>query len=342
MRLRRSDPSGPGVRRVRRGKGFSYHTVSGEPVTPEDLERIRALVIPPAWRDVWISPHPNGHIQAVGTDAAGRRQYLYHERWRSARDEEKFERVLALAARLPDVRRRIAADLELPGLPRRRVEAVAVDLLDRGVFRVGGEEYAEENGTRGAATLLREQVTVRGDEMLFDYVAKSGLRRKVRIRDARLAKTVRALRRNARSGSDRLLVYRDGDAYRELRSEDINARFKELADCECSAKDMRTWQGTVLAAVGLAARGRPESERGRKRVRKEVFEEVAAALGNTPTVARDSYVDPRVVRLWESGSTIAAALPRAEKAATDDDRRDVLEQAVIRLLRRKAKLARAA
>ncbi|WP_067658089.1 DNA topoisomerase IB [Nocardia harenae] len=341
MRLRRSDPGGPGLRRVRRGKGFSYHTADGGPASREDIERIRALVIPPAWRDVWISAHPNGHIQAVGTDAAGRKQYLYHERWRSARDEEKFDRVLTLAAELPAVRAQVHADLGLRGLPRRRVEAVAVDLLDRGVFRVGGEEYAEENGTRGVATLLREQVTVSGDAMLFDYTAKSGLRRRVRVTDAELARAVRSLRRS-RADSDRLLVYRQGAAYRELRSDDINARFKELACCECSAKDLRTWQGTVLAAVTFAALGRPESERGRKRVRREVMETVAEALGNTPTVARESYVDPRVVRAWEHGDTIANALPRAERQQDEDARRDILERAVIRLLRDRNRARRAA
>ncbi|MFC8529315.1 DNA topoisomerase IB [Nocardia sp. NPDC057227] len=341
MRLRRSDPGGPGLRRVRRGKGFSYHTADGGQADPADVERIRALVIPPAWKNVWISAHPNGHIQAIGTDAAGRKQYLYHERWRSARDEEKFDRVLTLAAKLPTVRERVHADLGLSGLPRHRVEAVAVDLLDRGVFRVGGEEYAEENGTRGVATLLREQAAVSGDSMLFDYIAKSGVHRRVRVTDARLARAVRSLRRS-RSGSDRLLVYRQGDAYRELHADDINARFKELADCECSAKDLRTWQGTVLAAVTFAALGRPGSERGRKRVRKEVYEAVADALGNTPTVARESYVDPRVVRAWENGDTIAAALPRAERQKDEDARRDILERAVIRLLRDRNRARRAA
>lgn len=334
MRLRRSTIYGPGLTRVRRGRGFSYVTTDGAAVTDDEtLDRIKSLVIPPAWRKVWICPHPNGHVQAVGVDVAGRRQYLYHEQWRKERDEEKFDRVLELAARLPEVRRQVRADLADPGLGKHRAEAVAIELLDRGVFRVGGEEYAEENGTRGVATLLREQVRLSGDEMLFDYPAKGGIRRRVRITEPLVAKAVRALRR-CRSGSPRLLVYRNGTGYRELHAEDINLRFRELACCDCSAKDLRTWQATVLAAADFASAECPTSQRGRKAVAKKVMEDVAAALGNTPTVARNSYVDPRVVTAFENGSTIAAALRRARRAASDDERRELVDRAVIRLLRK--------
>ncbi|MFI6166537.1 DNA topoisomerase IB [Nocardia sp. NPDC051052] len=334
MRLRRSTINGSGLTRVRRGRGFSYTTTDGAAVTDDEtLDRIKALVIPPAWRKVWISPHPNGHVQAVGTDAAGRRQYLYHEQWRRERDEEKFDRVLELAARLPEVRRQVRADLSSKGLSRRRAEAVAIELLDRGVFRVGGEAYAEEHGTRGVATLLRTQVRLSGDEMLFDYPAKGGIRRRVSIREPLVAKTIRALQRCG-SDSPRLLVYRNGSGYRELHADDINLRFKELACCECSAKDLRTWQATVLAAADFASVERPASIRGRKAVVKKVMEDVATALGNTPTVARNSYVDPRVVTAFENGSTIAAALRRARRADSDDARRELVDQAVIRLLRK--------
>ncbi|WP_280316754.1 DNA topoisomerase IB [Nocardia wallacei] len=337
MRLRRSAPYGRGVRRVRRGRGFSYVDDDGAPVLDaETTGRIDDLAIPPAWRKVWICPHPNGHIQAVGVDAAGRRQYLYHEQWRRERDEEKFDRVLDMAAKLPGLREQVSSDLRRTGLVRPRVEAVALGLLDRGVFRVGGEEYAEEHGTRGVATLLREQVRVSGSEMLFDYVAKGGLRRRVRIVEPDLARAVRALRRN-RCPSGRLLVYRDGDRLRELHSDDINARFKELVGNEHSAKDFRTWQATVLAAAALAATELPSSRRRRTSAVREVMTEVAEALGNTPTVARNSYVDPRVIEAWERGETVAAALRRSRRARTDDDRQAAVERAVLRLLRAAAR-----
>ncbi|MGK8522838.1 DNA topoisomerase IB [Nocardia asteroides] len=334
MRLRRSRPYDGGIQRVRRGRGFSYRTAAGEPVRDDaTLERIRALAIPPAWRKVWICPHDNGHLQAVGIDSAGRRQYLYHEQWRRERDEEKFDRVLALAARLPEIRAQVREDLTLRGSARRRVEAVAIDLVDRGVFRVGGEEYAEENGTRGIATLLREQVRVSGERMLFDYVAKGGIRRRVSVRDPLLARAVSALLRS-RTDSDRLLVYRDGGRYGELRADDINQRFRELAGCECSVKDLRTWQATVLAAAALGSIERPSGHRGRKRAVREVMDEVAAALGNTPAVAQASYVDPRVVTAFENGTTVAAALRRARRAGSADGEREIIDSAVIRMLRR--------
>ncbi|MCA2206813.1 DNA topoisomerase IB [Nocardia rosealba] len=336
MRLRRSTPYGPGIRRVTRGRGFSYLTTDGEQVSDEDLlERINGLVIPPAWRKVWICPHANGHIQAVGVDAAGRRQYLYHEQWRRERDEEKFDRVLDLAGRLPPLRDRLTADVRRSGLHRHRVEAVAIGLIDLGVFRVGGEEYAEENGTRGVATLLREQVRVEGEQMLFDYVAKGGLRRRVRIHDADLTRAVASLRRS-RADSPRLLVYRDKNGYRELHADDINARFKALTETDCTVKDLRTWQATVLAAEGFAHAEPPTSERARKRAERAVIAEVAAALGNTPAVARASYIDPRVGESYADGVTISRALDRAARVGTDSERRAIVERAVLRLLRRAA------
>ena len=212
------------------------------------------------------------------------------------------------------------------------MEAVAIGLLDRGVFRIGGEEYAQEHGTRGVATLLRDQVRVSGAEMRFDYVAKGGIRRQVRIVEPELARAVRSLRRN-RSPSGRLLVYREGRQLHELHSSDINARFKALVGDEHSAKDFRTWQATVLAAAGVAATECPSSQRRRNSAVRQVMIEVAEALGNTPTVARDSYVDPRVITEWERGRTIAAAARRARRAPTEDERRSIVERAVLRLLR---------
>jgi DNA topoisomerase I len=337
VRLRRSNVWGKGIGRRRSGRGFRYVDDGGDPVRDaETLDRIRALVIPPAWRDVWICPHPNGHIQAVGTDDAGRRQYLYHTDWRRTRDEEKHRRVVLLARKLPELRTAVSADLAEPGLGRARVLAGALRMLDRGVFRTGGEEYAQESatgpGTRGVATLLRGDVTVRGGEILFHYLAKGGIDRRVRIRDGALAALVTALRRG-RGDDERLLVYRDGQERREVHAEDLNERLRELVGEEFSAKDLRTWHATVLAAVALAGVDQPSSDRARKRVEKAVMEEVAEQLGNTPAVARKSYVDPRVLAAWERGDTIAGAdLPTDPSALADDEIRAAIEKAVVRLL----------
>ncbi|HEY3464117.1 MAG TPA: DNA topoisomerase IB [Amycolatopsis sp.] len=332
-RLRRSDLRGPCIRRIRRGRGFSYRTPDGEPLTDQEtLERIKGLVIPPAWRDVWICPYPNGHIQAVGIDDAGRRQYLYHEQWRRDRDEEKHDRVLAMARRLPEWRASVEADLAGRGLTRKRVLAAALRMLDRGIFRTGGEEYAEENGTHGVATLLRSHAAVRGDECRFCYVAKGGLDREVAIRDPALASVVKSLLRS-RAESERLLVYREGGSWHEVHAADINERFKELAGEDCTAKDLRTWTATVLAAAAFAAADPPTSESARKRAEARVMKEVSQALGNTPAVCRSSYVDPRLVEAYRSERTIAPALKRAGRL-DGDDAREVLEKACARLLSR--------
>jgi len=341
MILRRSVTSTPGIRRVRRGRGFAYIGVDGGAVTATVRARIDALVIPPAWKQVWICPYDNGHIQAYGTDIAGRRQYLYHEQWRAERDEEKHDRVLAMASRLPQWRQQVQDDLVRRGAGRRRAEAVALRLLDRAVFRVGGEEYAEENGTRGVATLLRSHVRISGDVLTFDYPAKGGIRRVVAVGDPDLATAVRALRR-VPSESGRLLTYREGKTVRELHADDINARFKELAGDDCSAKDLRTWNATVLAAAAFAEQEPPDSDRARAHAEAEVMRRVAEELGNTPAVARGSYVDPRVVAAYEQGRTVRAALRRAARCTqrraarskSDDEAREIVERAVIRLLRR--------
>ena len=342
-KLRRSDLGGPGVLRRRRGRGFEYRDATGAPVTdPEALSRIDALAIPPAWRRVWICPWPNGHIQAVGTDAAGRRQYLYHQEWRRARDEEKHDRALALARRLPDLRQAVRADLAQRGLDRDRVLAVALRMLDLGVFRTGGEEYVTRNGSYGLATLLREHVRVRGGVVDCEYTGKSGVRQRVRLTDPELARAVSALLR-AHPDSDRLLAHRTGSGgWQEVRAADINDRLRELLGDqrgEFTGKDLRTWQATVLAAVALARAGDPPtSQRGLRRVEKAAMVEVAEHLGNTPTVARQSYVDPRVIRLFERGVTIRAALRRlgaTERGElTGDELRDQVERAVLRLLTR--------
>ena len=336
MRLRRSRVSAPGIRRRRRGRGFGYERADGGPVEASDLARIESLVIPPAWRDVWICPWPNGHIQAVGVDDAGRRQYLYHEAWHASRNQAKHLRVLTLAQGIHRVREAVEADLTARALGRERVLGVALRMLDYGVFRTGGETYATENGTHGVATLLREHVVLRRGEVVFEYVAKGGLQRSVSLRDEPLAAAIRSLRRAA-CDSDRLLVYREGRTWREVHAEDINARFKELAGEDYTVKDLRTWRATVVAAVALARAEAPSSKAARTRAERAAMEVVAEELGNTPAVARRSYVDPRVIEHFGAGRTIAAALERLEdNDLMDPAVRRRVERAVIALLEAQA------
>jgi DNA topoisomerase IB len=331
-RLRRSDPSAPGLTRCRSGRGFRFLDQHGNPVDDGDRERIRALVIPPAWRDVWICPWPNGHIQAVGVDDAGRRQYLYHEQWRRRRDEEKFDRVLELAPILPEFRKVVESDLSSGGYSRNRALGIALRMLDHGVFRVGGEEYVEQHGTHGAATLLREQVGVQRGCVTFDFPAKGGVDRVCTLPDGLLAKAIASMRR-ARCGSDRLLVYRDGRRWQELRAEDVNARFKELVGDQYSVKDLRTWNATVLAAAVLAAQPVRSSQRGRRRAEAVMYRAVAEHLGNTPAVARKSYVDPRLVDHYHHGHTIIDLLPDLDPAdLADGEIRASVERLVCELL----------
>ncbi len=334
MRLRRSTVGGPGLRRVRRGRGFSYLDDDRDRVEDaEVLARIEALVIPPAWKNVWISPHPNGHIQAVGTDVAGRRQYLYHERWQAERSEEKFERTVTLAKHLPEWRLDLLTDLRDRGLERGRVLALAQHLIDQGYFRAGGEEYVEENGSYGLSTLLRDHVRLRRDRVEFDYPAKSGVRRTISLEDPLVVRAVRALLR-AETASSRLLVYRTPDGWSEVHADDINTRFRELVGEDFSVKDLRTWHGTVLAAEAFAIAREPKSKTARRREEAAVMRAVADQLGNTPAVARRSYVDPRVVAAYEQGTTIAPALRRAQRKRTPEARREIIEQATVRMIRR--------
>lgn len=337
MRLRRSDLRGPGLRRVRRGRGFSYYDANGASITDATtLERIKGLVIPPAWKRVWICPHPNGHIQAVGTDAAGRRQYLYHQKWQQDRNEEKFDRALDMSAALPDMRRQIASDLSGRGLTRDRVIALALQLLDLGYFRSGSEQYVEENNSFGLATLLCEHVTLQSGAVEFDYPAKSGVRRTLLIEDPEVVRSVRSLMRRPHRG-ERLLVCRNSSGWIDLHADDLNSRFKELVGDEYTVKDLRTWHGTVLAAAAFVDADPPENKSVIKRVESAVMKEVAEELGNTPAVARRSYVDPRVVEGYESGLTIATAAKRAAKTRAPAKRQEILDRSTARLIRKVAK-----
>ncbi len=333
-RLRRSDPSGPGLRRRRRGRGFSYTNADGSPVVDhETLERISSLAIPPAWKEVWICPDPNGHIQATGTDAAGRRQYRYHEAWRRRRDIEKFEKMVRFGQRLPALRRQLAADLALAGYPRQKVLAAAVRLLDVGYFRIGGEAYAEENETFGLATMERGHVRVSGEEMHFDYPAKGSIRRRVTVRDGEVARLLYGLERR-RGGGEDLLCWKEKGRWHDVTAEDVNGYIKEHIGEEFSAKDFRTWSATVLAAVALALASPGRSETAGRRLVTAVCKEVSCKLGNTPAVCRASYIDPRVFDRHRAGESIAAAvagLARQEKELGPKSRSKV-DAAVVALL----------
>ncbi len=307
--LRRVSPTSPGITRLRRGKGFRYVDTAGADITDEaTLARIEALVLPPAWQDVWICRVAVGHIQATGVDAAGRRQYRYHDQWRVVRDLAKHERVLDFGAVLPGVRERVHADLHREGLDRDRVLSCAVRLLDLGFFRVGSEQYAAQNQTFGLATMLKEHVTVsRGGVVTFDYIAKSGKHRVQSLVEPEVGAVVQALKRR-RGGSAELLAYRDGSRWVDIRSGDINSHLRALTGGEFTAKDFRTWSATVLASVGLAVSTDADSVTARKRAVTRVVQEVAHYLGNTPAVCRASYIDPRIIDLYDSGVTISQDL----------------------------------
>jgi DNA topoisomerase I len=335
-RLRRSDCAGPGIRRVRHGRGFAYEADgSGRVEDPEVLGRIHELVIPPAWQDVWISPYPGGHIQATGTDAAGRKQYLYHPRWRARRDQEKFDDMVAFARALPALRRKIADELSDDELTFDHVCACAVRLLDRGLFRIGSEDYAVRNETYGLATMKKRHVQVGRDGMLlFDYPAKHGKRQVRAVVDEEVAAIVRRLKAR-RGGCDELLAFKRDGRWADIRSEDINAWLKAATGQDISAKDFRTWGATVLAAVALAVSGgAPTTKTGRNRAITRAIREVAHYLGNTPAVARASYIDPRVLDRFRDGQTIpyaviaAGADPDADGTAIQGP----VEEAVLDLL----------
>ena len=310
-RLRRADCSGPGLQRLRRGKGFSYLDEEGDPIEePDVVQRIRELGIPPAWKEVWICPWQNGHIQATGLDAAGRKQYLYHPEWRRRRDAEKFDEMLDFARDLPALRERVRAELHAgDALTRERVLACAVRLLDRGFFRIGTEEYAATNESFGLATMRKDHVIVEnGSTMVFDYPAKHGKRRIQAVVDAPVAEIVATLKRR-RGGGRELLAYKHGRSWIDLKSGDINEFIKELTGKGYSAKDFRTWNATVLAAVALAVAGEVAgSKTGRKRAIARAVKEVSDYLGNTPAVCRASYIDPRVFDAYEGGLIITPAL----------------------------------
>jgi DNA topoisomerase IB len=334
-RLRRVDCSTPGISRRRRGRGFEYVDQDGTRIEdPEVLERIGELVIPPAWKDVWICPFPMGHIQATGLDARGRKQYVYHRKWRERRDQEKFDAMVKFARCLPQLRRRVKRDLNRSELDQRRVLACAVRLLDRGFFRIGGEDYAESNDSYGLATMHKKHVTVtKPDFIQFDYPAKSGKRREQSIVDPEVFEIVETLKRR-RGGGEELLAYKVGRHWTDVRSEDINGYIKEIAGDDFSAKAFRTWNATLLAAVALAvsAPAALASKTARKRAVTHAVKEVAHYLGNTPAVCRASYIDPRIFDRFDSGLTISGVLPQLGDEADLASIHGAAEEAVLDLI----------
>ncbi|MFY0408838.1 DNA topoisomerase IB [Solicola sp. PLA-1-18] len=334
VRLRTVSPSDVGWTRVARGKGFSYLDETGERLPPEHVARCKALVIPPAWQEVWICRYDNGHIQATGMDDAGRKQYRYHDQWRVQRDMEKHERVLTVARNLPDARKIVREDLDRPGMPRERALATAFRLLDMGFFRVGNEQYVTDNGSYGLSTLRKDHCVVTAESMKFCFVAKSGKRQEIELVDDDARDALRTMRRR-RGGGEELLAYRDGRKWRDIASDDINEYVRDVIGAEMTAKDFRTWHATVLAAVALAvSTSVAHSRTGKKRAISRAMQEVSGYLGNTPTVARASYVDPRVIDLYEGGRTIEHVLPDLGdgNAVGEPATHGVVERAVLDLL----------
>ncbi|MEU8662732.1 DNA topoisomerase IB [Actinoplanes philippinensis] len=329
MRLRRSDLRRPGLSRRRAGKGFAYLDADGGPLRDAGaVERIKGLVIPPAWKDVWISPDPRGHIQAVGVDAAGRRQYLYHPQWREQQDRAKFDHALEVAERLPEVRDRLSADLTGRGLTRDRVLAAIVRLLDMGMFRVGGEESAarEEDPTYGLSTLRPDHLRGSGGCVLLEFRGKSGIEHAATVGDGEVCAVLRDLKRRRR-GEDRLFAYWDPARRRwqEIRADTINEYLRDITGEQMTAKDFRTWHGTVRAATALAEAGPQPTATKRKKAVAHAMREVADLLGNTPTVARNSYVDPRVVQAYTEGEVIDVA-PDDPPAEVEEQVRELLTE----------------
>ena len=334
-RTRRVDCSGPGFRRARRGRGFSYHSDDGERITdPDTVDRIRSLAIPPAWTDVWICADPRGHVQATGIDAAGRKQYRYHDDWREHRDRIKFDEMLDFARRLPKLRARVDEGLAERGLVFDRVCSCAVALLDLGLFRVGGDRL--DNGTEsyGLTTLRCRHLRFSGGEAVFSYPSKSGQKSEHRIHDARVMGVLKALKKKGKPG-DELLGFREGREWRDLNAEHVNTYIKGVVGEGFSAKDFRTWNATVLTAIFLAIEEQvPESKAARKRIVNNAIKKTAEFLNNTPAVCRASYIDPRVFDRFDSGTTIRESIGRIEARSEPGEfaEREAIERAVLRLL----------
>jgi DNA topoisomerase I len=334
--LRWIDDSVPGIGRERSGTRFRYRAAGGRLITdPKMLQRIADLVIPPAWNEVWISPLPNSHLQATGRDARRRKQYRYHPRWRELRDETKFDRMIAFGEALASIREHVERDLARPGLPRERVLAAIVRLLDVTLIRVGNEEYAKDNRSFGLATLQERHVTVRGSNIRLRFRGKSGVQHVVALEDRRVA---RVLDRCSDLPGEELFEWLDAEGTpHKIRSDDVNEYLREIAGRDFSSKDFRTWAGTVLAACALHELGAFETEREAKRLTVQAIKRVSERLGNTPAVCRRCYVHPDVLAAHADGSLLQLHL-RATAATSGGGLRPE-ERAVLRLLRERLRTA---
>lgn len=325
----------PGIRRLRKGKGFAYIDAAGKPVRDAAvLERIRTLAIPPAWQEVWICPLSNGHIQATARDARGRKQYRYHARWRAVRDETKFDRLLAFGKALPDIRRRVAHDLALPGLPRDKVLAAVVRLMEQTSIRVGNEKYARDNQSYGATTLRDQHVKIRGENLRLRFRGKSGKYHDIELNDARLARVVRRCRDVP---GQELFQYLDDEGQpRGIDSADVNAYLRSVSGADYTAKDFRTWTATVAAALALAELAQFSSDAEAKRFIVAAINAVAQRMGNTATICRKCYIHPAIIDAYLDGSLARAMAARSTQHKRPSSRLRAEETTVMKLLRRRS------
>jgi DNA topoisomerase I len=302
----------PGFSRRRKGEEFEYLDTKGKRIRDEQrLLRIKRLAIPPAWTDVWICPSPNGHIQAIGRDARRRKQYRYHERWREIRDENKYDRLINFGRALPKIRRRVQKDLALRSLPREKVLATIVELLERSFIRVGNEEYARENKSFGLTTMQDRHVDVKGSKLRFRFRGKSGRQHEVDVTDRRIAKIV--LKLQDLPGQDLFQYVDDEGEVRDITSQDVNGYLREITGEDFSAKDFRTWAGTVLAAMALSVAGESETKKQVKANIKDAIHAVAEVLGNTPAICRKCYVHPAVLEAYLKGNCINGFKPKTRE-----------------------------
>lgn len=309
--LRYVSDARPGIRRKKAGTGFTYTRVDGTRLSERDvLNRIKSLAIPPAWTDVWISPFADGHIQATGRDAKGRKQYRYHARFREVRESTKYEHVVAFAAALPGIREKVKEHMALPGLAREKVLATVVHLLETTLVRVGNDEYAEQNNSYGLTTLKNRHVAVDGNEVRFRFTGKSGKQWSLRVRDRRVAKIIRACQELP--GQELLQYIDESGNCQDVTSTDVNSYLKEITGKDITAKDFRTWAGTVLAAMALSELESFDSATQAKRNLRAAIEKVASKLGNTPTICRKCYVHPEVLNSYMDGNLVLEVKAEAE------------------------------
>ncbi len=306
----------PGYTRKAKGDNFEYFDTDGKPIRDETrLLRIRRIAIPPAYKDVWICPMPNGHIQATGRDARGRKQYRYHERWREARDENKYDRILVFGQALPKIRRQVNKDMGLRELPRNKVLATVVHLLGRTFIRIGNEEYARENQSFGLTTMRNRHVDVKGAKLTFSFKGKSGVKHEIDVSDRRLANIIRKLQ--DLPGQDVFQYEDETGEVRNVDSQDVNDYLQEITGEDFTAKDFRTWAGTVLTAMALNSQGPVENEAQAKKNIKDAITAVAKILGNTPTVCRKCYVHPVVLESYLDGDMIEGLRQKTEEALAE-------------------------